>query len=168
MSGASFTALGSNLCFCWNYLSRSLPPCCKLLPGFDEKHICAEIHRLSLSPHPPSAFSATPFCFVHLVVPSAVSPAHPASLPACEACTPSWSAAVRPCEACTPSWSAAVCRARLARPAGLPPCSVRGLHAQHALSARLCPQRLQGCARGAAGCVSPLCYAHPGKMGQRW
>lgn len=47
MSGASFTALGSNLYFCGNYLSRSLPPCCKLLPGFDEKHICAEMHWLS-------------------------------------------------------------------------------------------------------------------------
>lgn len=27
MSGASFTALGSSFCFCWNYLSGSLPSC---------------------------------------------------------------------------------------------------------------------------------------------
>lgn len=51
-------ALGSNLCVCWNCLSRSLPPCCKSLPGFDEKHIYAEIHGLS---HFFSAFSATLF-----------------------------------------------------------------------------------------------------------
>lgn len=58
MSGASFTALGSNLCFCWSYLPSSPPPCCKLLPGFDEEHVCAEIHRLSCFF---SAFSATSF-----------------------------------------------------------------------------------------------------------
>lgn len=80
MSGASFTALGSNLCFCWNYLSRSLPSCCKSLPGFDEKHICAEIHWLSCF-FPTS--SATLFCFVHLVQRRAASPARSARLLSC-------------------------------------------------------------------------------------
>lgn len=58
MSGAFFTASGNNLCVFWNCLSRSLPSCCKSLPGFDEKHIYAEIHGLS---HFFSAFSATLF-----------------------------------------------------------------------------------------------------------
>lgn len=77
-SGASFTALGSNLCFCWNYLSRSLPPCCKLLPGFDEKHICAAIHRLSC--FFPYFLSHPVLCFVHLVRRCAASPARSADL----------------------------------------------------------------------------------------
>jgi len=54
-SGAHSAPLGSNFCFCWNYLPQSLPPCWKLLPGFDANHISAEIPCLPrLFPRCPS------------------------------------------------------------------------------------------------------------------
>lgn len=87
MSGAFFTASGNNLRVCWNCLSQSLPSCCKSLPGFDEKHIYAEIHGLS---HFFSAFSATLF-----------------RAPGSALCS----------EPCTLSWCAVVLHARLARSA---------------------------------------------------